>query len=517
MGTVAELLSARKGFFAMLRSMSISTKLYALVFFAVLLSLTLVANGIVQLREVEIRIERLTTQYFEDMILIQDLRGDLLELSLVEQRVRTATDDAVRSQARGQVALLTTEIAASLQLLGDQSWIQDGNDELLASIYELRNYIANPETQELDQAQSIELSIALTSISTLVDDITGRVLAERVQTLSLLKGARVPIVFGPLVSTFVLLVLAGLLVRSHVVRPLTELRKLLGEVADELDFTRRHTYQRDDEIGKASTAFNALMEQVQGALRELSQNTTQVAGGATQASNAIGQVAEGAQTQIDDLNQIAEAMQQTSLSITEAAHTTREASQQAAAAAALVTEGRGRMDGMLRVSRGIAEDSKRINRISDAITRIANETHMLSLNASIEAARAGDQGKGFAVVAQQVGQLAEDAAESAQEILALAKQAEADAARSVESAETLGVTMDEISERVSESDAMVRSVATAVEEQRASVARIEVNVGSLREIGQGNATAAEEITATMIELSKLAQRSREQVDRFKTA
>ena len=203
MGTVAELLSARKGFFAMLRSMSISTKLYALVFFAVLLSLTLVANGIVQLREVEIRIERLTTQYFEDMILIQDLRGDLLELSLVEQRVRTATDDAVRSQARGQVASLTTEIAASLQLLGDQSWIQDGNDELLASIYELRNYIANPETQELDQAQSIELSIALTSISTLVDDITGRVLAERVQTLSLLKGARVPIVFGPLVSTFV--------------------------------------------------------------------------------------------------------------------------------------------------------------------------------------------------------------------------------------------------------------------------------------------------------------------------
>jgi methyl-accepting chemotaxis protein len=141
---------------------------------------------------------------------------------------------------------------------------------------------------------------------------------------------------------------------------------------------------------------------------------------------------------------------------------------------------------------------------------------MLSLNASIEAARAGDQGKGFAVVAQQVGQLAEDAAESAQEILALAKQAEADAARSVESAETLGRTMVDISERVLESDAMVRSVATAVEEQRASVARIEVNVGSLREIGQGNATAAEEITATMIELSKLAQRSREQVDRFKT-
>jgi methyl-accepting chemotaxis protein len=500
----------------MLRSMSISTKLYALVFFAVLLSLVMVANAIVQLREVEVRIERLTTQYFEDMILIQNLRGDLLELSLLEQHVRTSTDASERSQARGQVAVLTNEIASSLEVLADELWIQSGNDELLASIYELRNYIANPTTLELNQAQSIELRNALTSVSPLADDIMTRVLAERAAALKLLKDARLPIVIGPVASIFVLALLAGYLVRSHVVRPLSELSKLLEEVAGELDFTRRHAYQLDDEIGKASSAFNVLMEQVQGALRELSQNTTQVAGGATQASNAIGQVAEGAQTQIDDLNQIADAMQQTSLSITEAAQTTREASQQAAAAAALVDEGRKRMDGMLRVSRGIAEDSKRINRISDAITRIANETHMLSLNASIEAARAGDQGKGFAVVAQQVGQLAEDAAESAQEILALAKQAEADAARSVESAETLGRTMVDISERVLESDAMVRSVATAVEEQRASVARIEVNVGSLREIGQGNATAAEEITATMIELSKLAQRSREQVDRFKT-
>ena len=500
----------------MFRSMSISTKLYALLFLAVLLALALVANAIVQLREVELRIDRLTNQYFEDIILIQNLRGDLLELSLLEQHARQGVDSATRVQARGEMAALTTEISASLEVLADQEWIQEGHNELLTSIYELRDYIANPETQEIGQAQTIELNNALAAIKTLADDISERVFADRETTLMLLQEARLPIVVGPVVSILLLTVFAGILVRSHIVRPVSELSRLLEEVADELDFTRRHVYERDDEIGKASASFNTLMEQTQNALRELSQNTTQVAGGATQASNAIGQVAEGAQTQIDDLNQIVDAMQQTSLSITEAAQTTREASEQAAAAAGLVEEGGQRMEAMLRTSRGIAEDSKRINRISDAITRIANETHMLSLNASIEAARAGDQGKGFAVVAQQVGQLAEDAAESAQEILALAKQAEADAARSVESAETMGRSMDQIAERVSESDAMVRSVATAVEEQRAAVARIEVNVGSLREIGQGNATAAEEITATMIELSKLAQRSRDQVDRFKT-
>ncbi len=161
---------------------------------------------------------------------------------------------------------------------------------MLASLYELENYIANPETAELDHAQSIELNNALTSTGTLADDIMERVLEERERTMTLLTDARLPIVAGPVLSMILLALLAGLLVHSHVVRPVRELSKLLDEVSNELDFTRRHAYTLDDEIGRASTAFNALMEQVQGALTELSQNTTQVAGGATQASNAIGQV-----------------------------------------------------------------------------------------------------------------------------------------------------------------------------------------------------------------------------------
>ncbi len=352
-----------------------------------------------------------------------------------------------------------------------------------------------------------------------IDDTNAslnRILDQRRDVLIQLEDTRNLIIIGSVASFLFFALLAAYLVRNHVVAPVTQLSRLLQDVSGTLDFTRRHSHDMNDEFGSASDAFNQLMDETGTALRELSQNTTQVAGGASQASSAIGQVAEGAQVQIDDLNQIAEAMQQTSLSIGDAARTTREASQQAAAAARLVDDGHQRMATMMQAARGIEEDSKRINRISDAITRIASETHMLSLNASIEAARAGEHGKGFAVVAEQVGQLAEDAAQSAQEIQALVKQVESDATRSLNTAERFEQAMNEISHHVSESDAMVRSVAAAVEEQRASVARIEVNVGSLREIGQGNATAAEEITATMIELSKLAQRSREQVDRFKT-
>jgi len=500
----------------MLKTMSISTKLYLLVLLAAVLSLALVLNAWFHLRHVETGVELLTTQLYEDLVLVQDLRGDLLELSLREQFQRSGLEEQ-SNEDRAEIAALTKRIADALETLSTRSWLLGAGRDLRNAVFSLREYVADITVSDFDAQDSEELEDAIGVMRAMSSEILSRVRDESSAVTARLKASRDIIVFGSVASSAVLFLAAAYLLRSHVVRPVSELSTLLEEVARDLDFTRRHSFELEDEIGRASSAFNRLMEQSQSALRELSQNTTQVAGGAAQASGAIGQVAEGAQLQIDDLNQIVEAMQQTSLSIADAAQTTRDASQQAAAAARLVEDGRHRMSTMMQAARGIEEDSKRINRISDAITRIANETHMLSLNASIEAARAGEHGKGFAVVAEQVGQLAEDAAQSAQEIQALAKQVEGDAARSVEIAERLEHAMDEISHHVSESDQMVRSVAAAVEEQRASVARIEVNVGSLREIGQGNATAAEEITATMIELSKLAQRSREQVDRFKTA
>ena len=63
---------------------------------------------------------------------------------------------------------------------------------------------------------------------------------------------------------------------------------------------------------------------------------------------------------------------------------------------------------------------------------------------------------------------------------------------------------------------MIRSIAVAMEEQQAIVTQIEGNVTELRGIASGNAVAAEEITATMIQLSQLADDQRKQVDLFKT-
>jgi methyl-accepting chemotaxis protein len=75
--------------------------------------------------------------------------------------------------------------------------------------------------------------------------------------------------------------------------------------------------------------------------------------------------------------------------------------------------------------------------------------------------------------------------------------------------------MQEIGAGVAETDKLIGAIAAAMEEQQTTIAGINENVGELTRIGQSNATAAGEITATMLDLSRLAERTRIEVDEFK--
>jgi methyl-accepting chemotaxis protein len=263
-------------------------------------------------------------------------------------------------------------------------------------------------------------------------------------------------------------------------------------------------------------AINTLLEGSNATLRDINMTTRQVATAVSEASVAVGQVSSGARAQNTAVGQVTQALGESAKAIRMVSTSANAASEKGVMAAQLVERGQVSAEQLARIVETIAQNSRKISQITQVIAGIANRTHILSLNAAIEAARAGEHGKGFVVVAQEVGKLAESAAQNAQQITDIVEQATNDAAEGRTASLAVKQTMDSIAGDVSQTSQMIRSIAVAMEEQQAMVTQIEGNVGDLRGIAAGNAVAAEEITATMIQLSQLADEQRQKLATFKT-
>jgi len=274
-----------------------------------------------------------------------------------------------------------------------------------------------------------------------------------------------------------------------------------------------------DEIGEMARALQVFKDQA-AAMNVLTERVTdnirQVAMAAEQASAAVSQVSDGSKMQLDALRLSASALDQSAHAIADVAQNMGRASEQARNAASLVASGIGQMDEMVQLVLAISQNSLKINKIADAISRIAAQTNMLSLNASIEAARAGIHGRGFTVVAEEVRKLAESSRALAQEIADEVRRSTDQAGKGVDMVRQVSANMREIAGGVRESDKLSNSIATAMSEQQVTVTDINHNVTELTRIGQANATAAEEISATMLDLARLAEKTRRAVEEFKT-
>jgi methyl-accepting chemotaxis protein len=259
---------------------------------------------------------------------------------------------------------------------------------------------------------------------------------------------------------------------------------------------------------------NSSLEALSNAMRLVNRNAQLVATSANETSTAIGQISDGAQNQMHSIADVLNAVKQTSESVTDVAKHTNQASQQSKDAILLMDQGMQKMNDMIQVVNSIAINSEKISKITETIEGIANKTNLLSLNAAIEAARAGEHGKGFSVVAEEVGKLASNSAQSSQEIAQLVQQAVHDARLAVTTAESVSEGMYSIQTKTTETDMMLASISAALEQQSSSVSQISHNVGGLDRIARSNAAAAEEITATVIELAQIADSTRREVEKF---
>lgn len=298
------------------------------------------------------------------------------------------------------------------------------------------------------------------------------------------------------------------------------LEKVLGQVDSVMNqvansnLSGRISAKALGQLDSLTKNMNSSLEALSNAMRLVNRNAQLVATSANETSTAIGQISDGAQNQMHSIADVLNAVKQTSESVIDVAKHTNQASQQSKDANTLIGVGMQKMDEMIQIVNAIAVNSEKINKITEAIESIANKTNLLSLNAAIEAARAGEHGKGFSVVAEEVGKLASNSAQSSQEIAQLVQQAVRDARLAVQSAETVNAGMISIQAKTSETDFMLASISTALEQQSSSVEQITQNISGLDKIARSNAAAAEQITATVIELAQIADSTRKEVEKF---
>jgi len=254
-------------------------------------------------------------------------------------------------------------------------------------------------------------------------------------------------------------------------------------------------------VADASKSFTSVTDQS-------TQTMSQLANGISQISKASTQVSQAAQT-------ASLSAQQTLTS----ADSGKDALEKVVSKMSVI---RSTAENMAGVIEELGERSGQVGEIVKVITRIADQTNLLSLNAAIEAARAGEAGRGFAVVADEVRKLAEDSANSAAKIANLITEIQEKTVKAVEmTMETNkevkeGVIVTAESEKkFSEILQSAQSIANQVESIAAAAEETAASTEESSSASEEQVAGIEELSASAQNLLQTAEQLRELVTRFK--
>ncbi len=162
----------------------------------------------------------------------------------------------------------------------------------------------------------------------------------------------------------------------------------------------------------------------------------------------------------------------------------------------------------------INESSNKITEIVKVINDIADQTNLLSLNASIEAARAGDQGRGFAVVADEISKLADRSSNSTKEIEALVKESVSNIKNGVERSLKAEEAFRTIVTSVEETSELMNEINRSIEKQSSNSAMIQLSMESINDETKKVSASSEEFLSATVNLQNKAEEIRSIISRF---
>ncbi len=294
------------------------------------------------------------------------------------------------------------------------------------------------------------------------------------------------------------------------------LSRLVGVTAAmrQADFTKRVTLDREDEFATLGDGFNRMADDLTALVGQVQQSGLQV-------NTSVNEIAATAKEQQATATEIAATTTEIGATSKEISATSRElvktmgevsaVAEQSATLAGSGQAGLSRMEDTMRhvmeaaggINAKLAvlnEKAGNINQVVTTITKVADQTNLLSLNAAIEAEKAGEYGRGFAVVATEIRRLADQTAVATYDIEQMVKE--------MQSAVSAGVMgMDKFSEEVRRGMTEVQQVGGQLAQIISQVQALAPRVESVNEGMQAQATGAEQISQALTQLSEAAQQT----------
>ena len=293
-----------------------------------------------------------------------------------------------------------------------------------------------------------------------------------------------------------------------------ETNTILGGMADyDLTQSNMDSYPGDfNQLSDSVNGIRVIMQKLIGQVQELAYSVGTSSG---QLADAAESLATGTVAQAASINQLVSNVEDMAECIARNSHSEEGVQERLQELDALIINGNDKMQQLCDVVTQVENMSSDIQSIIGTIESIAFQINILSLNASVEAARVGESGKGFAVVADEVGNLAVKASESSKKTTELIIDCLNKIESAMECADTTSGCLKDIVEDSKQLSKAFKDISVDTKEQADKSSHIKNEISNISDVVQVNSATAEETAAAIQGLSQQAKNLSNLISRFR--